>query len=172
MTTGASSPAVAWPRRVRRDGMVIVYDTVTRDELGRMTGSGHFVSVDVSDDGRYVLAAHVLRGPADRQRGGHFRLLPVSPAEAKVRTTSMQVEHDGLGGFRPGGDQFIVVTSDGVIALWGRATASELEAIFPAPAGLVEFRLPAAEGLVGFGPDGILHVVQHVEDPENERDGR
>ena len=42
------------------EGMVIVYDAIARTELGRMTAPHAFVSVDVSSDGRHVLAHNLF----------------------------------------------------------------------------------------------------------------
>ncbi len=49
-----ASAGVAGP--VPLEGMVVVYDTATTTEIGRITADSPFIAVDVSDDGRYVLA--------------------------------------------------------------------------------------------------------------------
>ncbi len=123
-----------------RDGLALVFDTSTREEIARVEMEQRIVQLDVSDDGRWVLV---------RDLGGAVELLDVEAGT----TEPIAVNAPGMRAqafFRPGHDQFVVVGSGGAVTLWDVATRQA-----------VDIPLPVAPvATVGFAPDGTLIVVE------------
>jgi DNA-binding SARP family transcriptional activator/WD40 repeat protein len=119
-------------------GSVLVFDTRTRRQIAAFATQERIVEVDVSDDGRRILT---------RQVGGRVQLLDVragtaAPVPLSGQGTPRQVL------FRPGGDQFLVVTIPGVVTLWDVATMTPVDVPLPA----------APIRIAGFAPDGTLVI--------------
>ena len=149
-----------------RDGMVIVYDAEARTELGRITARIPFIGVDVSGDGRYVLAHTVFEVHLFDAVSGTAAKLPVPPPGAEDLAAVDRGENSiATALLRPGSEQFLVVTSDGVMTLWDLDGGAPVDAtLVDGPPGYIEFRRAAATGLVDFEPSGTLRVVQRGED--------
>ena len=117
------------------EGLVIVYDAIARTELGRMTAPHAFVSVDVSSDGRYVLAHNLFEVQLFDVASAASAKLPV-PAPGAGDPAAVDEGETSIANalLRPGGEQFVVVTSDGVMTLWD-LDGNQLDATLPGRAG-------------------------------------
>ena len=147
------------------EGMVIVYDAIARTELGRMTAPHAFVSVDVSSDGRHVLAHNLFEVHLFDVASAASAKLPV-PAPGAGDPAAVDRGETSIANalLRPGGEQFVVVTSDGVMTLWD-LDGNQLDATLPgAPAGYVGFRRAAAAAFVSVDADGTLRIVERGDD--------
>ena len=123
-------------------GLALFFDTTTRKEIGRVTAETAIDRVDVSADGRYVLAV---------ERSGAVHLFR---AESRT-TTRLPIATRGRGRvsdalFRPDSDQLVIMTSAGQIAVWDRATMRKVEITTPT----------APDGIMQITRDGTLVIVE------------
>ena len=88
------------------EGMVVVYDTATTTEIGRITANSPFTALDVSDDGRYVLAhTHVDVYLFDTSSRTAVRL-PVPRPSADMAEVDEGGTSIARALLRPGSEQF------------------------------------------------------------------
>ena len=122
-------------------GLVLIFDTGTRREIGRFDGAVEFHALDVSADGRKVLAASdrtlVLYDIATRSAE---RLDVAPPPGERFANVALRPDHTEL----------LVTTTDGAITLWDWAAHAEVDAELPPT--------PVNQG--AFRPDGTLVVDQ------------
>ena len=133
--------------------MVVVYDAATTTEIGRITADSPFTDVDVSVDGRYVLAHTHLEVFLFDTLSRTSSRLPIPPAPAGGPDELDR----GIPGyaqvlFRPGGsDEILVVTGDGMMTMWNRAESTRARC--GPPEGTCRLRLPHR---VGYRPRRIV----------------
>ncbi len=137
-TDGRVVASAGLASNVPGEGMTIVFDSVRRTEIGRIESASMFLGVDVSDDGRFVLAFDHFQVHLFDTASRTAAVLPVASPGA----TSIADVDDGATSiaeviFRPSGDEFLVITSDGELTLWNRAALTPVDARLPgAPTGL------------------------------------
>jgi DNA-binding SARP family transcriptional activator/WD40 repeat protein len=121
-----------------RTGAALVFDTDTRKQIARVDADSVIVELDVSPDGRYLLT---------RDLGNDLQLLDVRAGSAEPVPVPGSAEPT-TALFRPGHEQFVVNTNDGVLTLWDIATMAPLDVPLP----------PSPLGLASFADDGTLAV--------------
>ena len=133
--------------------VVLLIDVASRERIHRFRIDGELRSIDLSDDGRFVL----LRS------GDRVRLIDV--ATERVTTSSFRPGQTETGEpgfidtafFLPTGDHYVVAMADGRMTLWDRAADKQVETALP----------NSPLGFSGLAPDGTLAVARgDVQDGE------
>ena len=161
-TTAVSSPA---PGSAQPDTMAWSSCTTPRHQPRGLGSTARipFIGVDVSGDGRYVLAHTAFDVHLFDAASGTAAKLPVPPPGAEDLAAVDRGENSiATALLRPGGEQFLVVTSDGVMTLWDLDGGAPVDAtLVDGPPGYIESRRAAATGLVELvEPSGTFRVVQ------------